>query len=181
MVLSNNFLKNLNPVQTNKNRDLGDLPKFQVFIRNTMINEFETLSAKEKELLFQAPVLVSLLSTSADPEVKTVQKADAIQLAHLKTFTANPLLIDYYNEVEKTFTCNFESLSKKYTPSGTVNRDALKEEIKTVNILIGKLKPSFAAVLHESLTKYAAHVKQAEHSVVEDFLFPLPIHGLTGI
>ena len=144
-----------------------------------MIKQFEHLADKERELLYKAPVLVSVLASCSDHKVNKTRKADAIKLAHLKTFTASPLLLPYYTEVEKSFKEQFEAEIKKYFPFDEAKRIALKEEIDKVNALIGKLEQGYGEALRKSLEKYSTHVKKATHSVFQDFLFPLPISGLS--
>ena len=144
-----------------------------------MINQFEKLTSEERELLYKAPVLVSVLASSSFNEVNKAQKADAIKLAHLKTFTAAPLLLSYYAQVEKTFKDQFEDAIKKYFPFDDAKRNDLKKEIEKVNKIIGKLDKEYAHTLRNSLDKYARHVKKAAHSVFLDFIFPVPIPGLT--
>lgn len=144
-----------------------------------MIDQFDKLTTTEQALLLKAPVLVSVLASCSNKEVNKHQKADAVKLAHLKTFTANPLLISYYTEVERKFEEQFEDAIREYFPFGEVQRTALKKEIDKVNQLMGKLDGMYARLLHKSLEKYANHVKKAAHSVFVDFIFPVPIHDLT--
>jgi hypothetical protein len=143
------------------------------------INQFKYLTDGERELLFKAPVLVSVLASCTFNEVNEARKADAIKLAHLKTFTASPLLLPYYAEVEKCFKAQFEAEIEKYFPFDDTKRIVLKKELDNVNCLIGKLEKEYAAAMRKSLSRYSAHVKKATHSVFQDFLFPLPISGLT--
>ena len=144
-----------------------------------MIKQFEKLTTEERSLLYKAPVLVSVLVSCSFNEVNKYQEADAIKLAHLKTFTAIPLLLPYYKEVEKTFKGQFETAIKKYFPFDEVKRNELKGEIDKVNLVIGKLDKEYAHVLHKSLDEYAKHVKKAAHSIFQDFIFPMPIPGLS--
>ena len=81
-----------------------------------MIKEFEKLTTEECKLLYKAPVLVSVLVSCAYNEVNVTMKNDAIKLAHLRTFTAAPLLLPYYQEVEKIFKEEFEKAVKMYFP-----------------------------------------------------------------
>jgi hypothetical protein len=145
-----------------------------------MIKQFEHLSPAEQELLLKAPVIVSVLSSCSYKTVNKVQKADAINLAHFKTITANPLLLSYYNEVDKNFKEEFEGMVKQYYPFDEENRTALKNKLKEINALIAKLDKDYASILVKSLEKYSRHVKRAGHSVFEDFIFPIPIPGLTA-
>jgi hypothetical protein len=145
-----------------------------------MIKQFEKLTQDEQDLLLRAPVLVSVLAACSYNYVNKSQKADAIKLAHFKTFTAAPVLLPYYIEVDKTFRERFDATVEKYFPFDDEKRDALKKEITHVNQVLAKLDKDYAAILHKSLEKYARHVNKAAHSVFEDFLFPIPIPGLTG-
>ena len=144
-----------------------------------MTRQFEKLTTEERELLFKAPVLVSVLASSSFNEICKSQKIDAIKLAHLKTFTAIPLLLPYYIEVEKIFEDQFEAAIKKYFPFDEAKRSILKKEMGKVNIIISKLDKEYASALHKSLDRYTRHVKKATHSIFQDFIFPLPIPGLT--
>jgi hypothetical protein len=145
-----------------------------------MIKQFEKLTQDEQDLLLRAPVLVSVLAACSYNYVNKSQKADAIKLAHFKTFTAAPVLLPYYIEVDKTFREKFDATVEKYFPFDDEKREALKKEITHVNQVLTKLDKDYAAILHKSLEKYARHVNKAAHSVFEDFIFPIPIPGLTG-
>jgi len=144
-----------------------------------MIRQFEKLTPEEYRLLLKAPVLVSVLASCSLNEINKYQKADAIKLAHLKTFTANPLLLCYYSEVEKDFREQFEATVKKYNPFDEAERSALKKEIGQVNLIIGKLNTEYGYVLQKSLQEYARHVRRAAHSIFQDFIFPVQLPGIT--
>lgn len=142
-----------------------------------MIKQFEKLTKEEWDLLIKAPILVSVLAASYDNEVSSSQKADAIELAHIKSYSADPLLKDYYKEVETNFREHFEEIVKKYAPFDDAKREALKKEISVINKVISKLDKNFALLLHKSLSGYAEHVKHAENNLLVNFIFPIPIHG----
>lgn len=144
-----------------------------------MIKQFKTLTPEEREILFKAPALVSVLASCSLNKVNEVQKADAIKLAHLKTFTANPILHEYYEEVDKTFETQFDLIVKAYSPFDENKRSDLKYEIERVNLIIAKLENFYGETLHKSLEGYANHVRKAAHSIFQDFIFPLPIQGLS--
>lgn len=146
-----------------------------------MIRQLEKLSKEERDILFKAPVLVSVLASGSFNEVKInrSQKADAIKLAHLKTFTAMPLLLPYYAEVEKDFKRTFEEAIQKYFPFDEDKRNELKKEMDKTILVISKLDKEYAEALGISFERYAKHVKKASHSIFQDFIFPMPIKGLS--
>jgi hypothetical protein len=146
-----------------------------------MIKQLEKLSEEDRKLLFKAPVLVSVLASSAVDEaaINKSQKASAIKLAHLKTFTAMPLLLSYYAEVEKDFKRTFEEAIQKYFPFDEDKRNELKKEMDKTSLVINKLDKEYAEALGISFERYAKHVKKASHSIFQDFIFPMPIKGLS--
>ncbi|HWJ28189.1 MAG TPA: hypothetical protein VNS32_16720 [Flavisolibacter sp.] len=144
-----------------------------------MIPQMEKLSDEEQQLLFRAPVLVSVLASCSYKEVNEKQKADAIKLAHLKTFTAVPVLLPYYYEVDKIFREEFENMVQRYYPFDTAQRQALELELRKVHRVMAKLNKEYALALSKSLDRYADHVKKADHSVFQDFLFAFSIPGLS--
>lgn len=144
-----------------------------------MIKQLEKLTEEERELLLKAPVLVSVLASCSFNKVNEVQKADAIKLAHLKTFTAVPVLQAYYQEVDKNFREQFEATAKKYFPFDEKNRQQIEKEIQKISLIIEKLEAGYGNALRKSLDGYARHVKKSTHSVFQDFLFPMPIPGLS--
>lgn len=144
-----------------------------------MIKQFEHLTEEERAMLYKAPVLVSVLAACSYKEINPAKKKDAIRLAHLKTFTAVPLLKPYYTEVEKTFADEFEKTATEYYPFDEQRRAALQAELYKVDGLMHKLDKNFAEALQKSLQRYATHVKRSTHSVFQDFIFPLYIPGLS--
>ena len=151
------------------------------FLKHTiMMKKFKNLNDNEIELLLNAPALFSVFAASNDHEITSAQKSDAIKLAHLKSFSSDDLsLLSYYSEVEKKFKTNFESIVKKYAPFDDKKREELEIEIEKVNLVISKLDTDFANALHRSLCNYAEHVKKSDKSVLENFIFPIPINGIS--
>jgi hypothetical protein len=144
-----------------------------------MVEQLKNLNADERAEVLTAPALVSLLAACTNETVSQVRKADAIELAHLKTFTADPLLIPFYREVENKFKEQFEACSTYYCPLDAAKRQMLKDRLRVIGEIVNKLEPEFAATLRRSLQGYAEHVRRSSHSILQDFIFPFPIPGLS--
>ena len=138
-----------------------------------MIPHFEKLNIREQELLIKAPVLLSVLASCSEHGINQKQKADAIKLAHIKTFTAIPELQPYFKEAEKNFKEHFEEAAERYFPFDEEHRLMLKNEIKKIREIIYRLDPVYATSLSKSLERYVIHVKRATYSIFRDFIFPL--------
>ena len=146
---------------------------------HAMITQFDSLTSEEIGQMLKAPALVSVLASSADSKISDKEKAEAVELSHLKTFTSEPLLRDYYKAVENVFQQNFEVTIAKYSPFDDAKRSALKDEIDALSTVFAKLDKPFAEALHDSLSGYAKHVNEIDRSVFEYFLFPFPLPGIT--
>lgn len=145
-----------------------------------MIKQFQDLSWRERELLYNAPVLLSVLVTCSENEVNEIHKNAAIKLAHLRTFTADGMLLPYYHQVEKTFKTAFEEAITTYSPFDAKRRDELKKEIGKVHEVIGKLEPAYGHALKKSLEGYALHVKRSDSNVFSGVIFPFSWAGMNN-
>jgi hypothetical protein len=143
-----------------------------------MIRQFANLQDNEKELLLKAPALISVYESSSLNKINSTRKADAIKLAHLRTFAAFPILLPFYIEVEKDFKMQFETIAKQYTPLNQAARDELKKQIESVDPVLAKLEKEYSQTLRLSFNKFARHVQHADRSVLEYFVFPYPMPGL---
>jgi hypothetical protein len=128
--------------------------------------------------LKNSPVLLSVLASCSESGINQKQKADAIKLAHIKTFTAIPELQPYFREVERNFTAYFEEAAAQYYPFDEEHRRLLKTEIKKIQEIIAGLNPAYAAALNKSMERYVIHVKRATYSIFRDFIFPLAMPDL---
>ena len=143
-----------------------------------MIPQFEKFNPRERELLLHAPVLLSVLASCSPNSINQKQKADAVKLAHIKTFTAIPELQPYYKEAEKDFVSHFEKTADRYFPFDELHLNMLKSEIKNVREIIAKLNHAYGEALTKSLERYAIHVKRSTYSIFRDFIFPLAMMDL---
>ena len=79
----------------------------------------------------------------------------------------------------KHFQEQFELALQHYMPLDETNRKQLENKLRRVDAVMAKLDPHYAAKLKKSFEKYERHVRSASHSVFQDFIFPIPIHGLS--
>ena len=138
---------------------------------------FKNLSEKEYEMLLKFPAYISLLASNRDGKFDDVEKKSAIKFAHVKTYTCNPLLIDFFEEVDKIFKSTIVQLDKEL-PKGKENRDAaIRSELHNLENIVSKSGEIYSSTLFESMKSFKDHVSKAHHNVLVDFVFPLPIKG----
>ena len=143
-----------------------------------MIN-FENQSIREQELLLKFPAYISLLAANTDGDFDETEKRSTIEFEHVKTYSCDPLLVDFFKEVDKNFVRTIEELDKAL-PLGKANRDdAIKNELVELEKIALKLGADYSVVMHQSMKSFMDHVSRAHHNVLVDFIFPIPIKGLS--
>jgi len=140
---------------------------------------FKNLSIKENEALLKFPVYISLLAANGDGKLDEAEKISAIKFAHTKTFSAEPLLIEFYREVDKVFENNLAQLDKDLPIDKAGRETAIKWEIVNLEKIVLRLGKKYKSHMHQSMKSFKEHVSKAHHNVLVDFIIPLPVPGLT--
>ena len=141
---------------------------------------FQNMTQEERKLLISAPIYISLLVATHDGAMNEEEKKAAQKHAHLKTFTADSVLSDYYKEVEGDFYEKIDELYNKLPQDAAEREISLREKIGQVESLLSKHPDEEAKKLLLSLESYSWHVSQSHKNISEDFIIPLRIKGLTA-
>ena len=143
------------------------------------MSELDKLNPQEREMLLKAPAYVSLFAANADGGMDETEKKAAIKFSHIKTFSSHPMLHEYYKEVEKHFSINIEQLDSELPKDKTERTKAINKQLAKLEPIFNKLGNEYAATLHRSFITYIEHVSKAHKNVIESFIIPLYIKGLT--
>lgn len=139
---------------------------------------FENLTTHEYESLLTFPAYISLLAANADGRLDETEESSAIDFAHIKTYSSDPLLVDYFNEVHQTFSITLNALNKTL-PFGKTNREnAIKKRLVELEEIVNKLDPDHGDIILKSMQSFKDHVSRAHHNVLLDFILPFSIKGL---
>jgi len=140
---------------------------------------FKELTESENNALLKFPVFISLLAANIDNKLDESEKKSAIKLSHIKTYSCDPLLSEFYKEADKVFEKNILQLDKDLPIDKAAREAALKKELMKLETIVLTLKEEHTTVMHRSMKSFKDHVSQAHHSMLMDFVFPMPIKGLT--
>jgi hypothetical protein len=143
------------------------------------LHVFEDLSLQEKKQLVRFPVYISLLAASKDCSLDRLEKNTAIKLTHIKTFSCDPVLADYYAAVDQDFEKAVAEISERLPRDKYAREWAIRRELRKLDGILRKLDEDYAATMYYSLRSYKDQVSRAHRNILEYFLFPLPINGLT--
>jgi hypothetical protein len=142
------------------------------------MKSFKKLSAKDKKALLAFPAYISMLAAYKDDKLDESEKEAAIKLSHTATFACDPILTDFYMEVDKVFEKNIAQLDKDLPKDKSRREATIKNELLKLEKIIRKLGKTYALTMHQSMKQFKEHVSKAHHNVLIDFIFPLSIPGI---
>jgi len=143
------------------------------------MNTFEDLSEAEQQEFLKFPVYISLLAANGDGDTDEKEMQTAIAFEHMKTYTCNAMLAGFYDKADKSFSKSIMDLDNEL-PKGKEQRDtAIKAELIKLEKLLLKFDKTYTATMHQSMKSFKEHVSAAHFNLLEDFIFPVPIKGLT--
>lgn len=140
---------------------------------------FKKLSEEENEALLKFPAYISLLAANFEGQLDDVEKKSAIKFAHIKTFSSDPLLTDFYNAADKVFKKNIEAIDSVLPKEKDSREAAIKKELQILVKIVSKLGKEYAATMHRGMESFKEHVSRAHNNVLVDIIFPISIPGLS--
>jgi hypothetical protein len=139
----------------------------------------KNLSEQEYQELLKFPAYISLLAANSDGKMDETEKKAAIRFSHIKTYSCDPLLSEYYEEADKTFEQHIEQLDRELPKEKKQRETIIKTELLNLEKLVLKLGEDYTSAMRRSMKSFKEHVSKAHRNVLVDFIFPLPIDGLT--
>lgn len=135
---------------------------------------FQGITDDELNHLLDAPVWLSLLAAHAnDGVISSSDKADAVKLAHLRSFTSPKSLHDFYEQVDAQFEKRFDTFLARL-PEGEKDREVyIEAQIKISHGILAKLDEDISSSLEESLESFYKHVFKSDKSFFQYFALPI--------
>ncbi len=137
------------------------------------------LSDQEHDLLLKFPAYISLLAANTDGVLDKDERFSANELANIKSFSCNIILEEFYKEVSLNFEQILDNLDKSLPEGKDRRATAIKTELEKIEKIMLKLDGQYTSIMHKSMRSFKEHVSNAHHNVLVDFIFPIPIKGLS--
>jgi hypothetical protein len=126
-----------------------------------MLSKIEHLSSAEKNLIVNAPVLISALVSGSDGEFTPSEIEQAVKIIHIKTYSETRDVSGVYKTVDGHTEESIEMLISSLPESTTERNEMLISMLKGLNDIFPKLDPTFAHDLYTSLKELAFYVSNA--------------------
>ena len=143
------------------------------------MNRLENISESENEALLKFPAYVSLLAATSDNKLDEAERKSAIKFSHIKTYSCDPLLTSFYEAADKVFEKNMLQLDKDLPVNKEERIAAIKNELSGLEAIVGKLGKEYTDAMHRSMNSFKEYVSKVHHNVLVDFIFPMPLKGIT--
>jgi hypothetical protein len=131
-----------------------------------MIKEFKHLGKEEANLMYKAPVLVTILIAGADSTIDHAEIKEARELAKLKQNKENELLKDYYKAIGDSFEAELKKHINLLPPDTSERNKIIIEELKKLNVILPKLNLQFAVNFYTHLKDLAKKIAEASGGVL---------------
>jgi hypothetical protein len=129
---------------------------------------FAKLSDTEQQEFLKFPVYISLLAANEYGPTDD-----------MKTYTCVPILSGFYAKADELFKNNFIKLDAELPKGKAARTEAIKTKLAELEILLLKFDKDYAAAMHQSMKSFKEHVSSAHWDILDSFLFPVPIKGIS--
>ncbi|HTL82756.1 MAG TPA: hypothetical protein VL651_13680 [Bacteroidia bacterium] len=137
------------------------------------------LTFEERELLLKYPAFISMLAANDHAHLDKMERKEAIHFSHIKTFSCDPRLSEFYREADHVFEKNIEELEETLPADSSAREKVIREELAKLDAILNKLGKEYALLMHKSMKTFKDHVSKAHNNVLDYFVFPLPIKGIS--
>ncbi len=131
-----------------------------------MIAEFEILNEEERELMFKAPILVSILIAGADNKFEKSELKKAVTISQNRKNAAREGLIEFYQMLSEGFEDKLMVTIQNYPIEAKDRTPLLVEELAGLNAVLPKLEKVFAIEYYESIRDIAKKIASASGGVL---------------
>lgn len=143
------------------------------------MKHYSDLNKREKEQLLKLPAYRSLLTSTAEGGIDKEEKNTAVKITHVKAYSSNPILVDFYKEAENIFEKTITDLDAELPHNREDRNLAIQTGLNNLESLLSKLDPEFVSALRRSMRSYDYYISKAHQNVMEYFIFPMPIEGIS--
>ncbi len=126
-----------------------------------MNSKIEHLSTVEKQLIHDAPILITALISGADGDFDQSEIKKAVKIIHIKTYSEGRDVRGVYKDIDAHSEEIIDELIHTL-PTVTLDRtNYLKDKLAGLNTIFPKLDEQFAADLYNSLKELAYYISHA--------------------
>jgi hypothetical protein len=130
------------------------------------MTHFENLTPSELQQLEDVVVQISVLIAGADGKIDAEEAAWADKLAHIRGYSGEKWMQEFYDQVSANFKIQFNDLVKALPTDTAVRQHCLTAEIAKINPILAKLDPKTAYKMYHSYQTLAMSIAKASGGIL---------------
>ena len=123
--------------------------------------EFSVLSDDEKQLMYDAIPLITILVAGADGNMDEKELEWAEKITKIRSFDYHNVLNPYYQLVGEHFSTRLQHFNTSLAEGTEARQEAISEKLSAINGIFGKLETDRAKLYYESFRSFGEHVAKA--------------------
>lgn len=139
------------------------------------------LEKKDWNQILLVPVYITLIGSHHNGKLLKKEKKGAINLAHLRTFSASKNLIQYYKDVEIHFKENLEKLDQSLPDRYNDRKLILNKKLKDALTISKQLSPGYRSRLILSWESFGIHMSHVNDNFLQEMFIPVLMDVLNEI
>ena len=134
-----------------------------------MLEEFKSLTEDERQLMFDAIPLITILVAAADDNLDEVEVAEAQRLADIRSYNNQGKLNAFYETIDEGLTARIRALAQEL-PGGLESRQqVLYDRLAKLNEVFPKLPKPYDYLYYHDFHTFAKHVAEAHGGLLRFF------------
>ena len=128
----------------------------------------EALNSEEQDIVYKAPLLVTILIAGADDNIDSSEKESAVLSTNFnyQTFVVEPEFDKFYEKVSYGFVEKLHELIEELPKKATNRNPKISDELVKLNPVLPKLGNEYGQLYYESLLALAKNVAKASGGVL---------------
>lgn len=133
------------------------------------MERLHALTEEEKQLVLDAPALITLLIGGADGKLDNNEVERANRAITFRSIKGDPLLFDYFDAVEVNFHTRLQEVLQQYSGDTQTRVQALSDELSKLTPILAKLEKIYAQALLKTWKNMAQAIASSSGGVLGYF------------
>lgn len=126
-----------------------------------MLREFNTLTAEEQQLMFDAIPLIVILVGAADNNLDEVEIAEAQRLADIRTYNTHGRLNGFYEHIDEGLSERIQQLYNGMQNGIEERERFIVKQLGRLNQIFPKLRQPYGYLYYHDFQTFARHIAEA--------------------
>ncbi len=131
-----------------------------------MIDFLEILTQTEKDKLYNALPLITVLISGADGKIEKKELEWAEKVAHIRSFKMKEPFKSFYQVVDKDFSDKVLQLISDLPSNVSQRNSIIESQLTELNPILSKLDPFYGHKIYKGLITFAHQVAKASGGVL---------------